>query len=146
MSPSSYNTGHSFHSRIHAPPQHTYTTPNGGNYVEKMKQLDGWIGDILTEVDTLGIADNTIIVIMGDNGHFTKYSPQSGFTAMIFRGGKADTTEGGVRVDAFVRWPDMIEADAIVSDVFQVSDLFTTLARLAGAEDSTPDRPHRRWR
>lgn len=116
----------------------TYTTPNGGNYVEKMKQLDGWIGDILTEVDTLGIADNTIIVIMGDNGHFTKYSPQSGFSAMIFRGGKAYTTEGGVRVDAFVRWPNMIEADAIVSDVFQVSDLFTTLARLAGAEALLP--------
>ena len=31
---------------------------------------------------------------MGDNGHFTKYSPGSGFTAMIFKGGKGDSTEG----------------------------------------------------
>ncbi len=89
-----------------------YTTPNGGTFVESMKQLDGWIGELMEEVDRLGIADNTVIVIMGDNGHFTKYSSGSGFTPMIYRGGKAATTEGGVRVDAFVRWPQMIDADS----------------------------------
>ncbi len=115
-----------------------YTTPNGGTYVESMKQLDGWIGEIMAEMETLGIADNTIVVIMGDNGHFTKYSPASGFTPLIYRGGKADATEGGVRVDAFVRWPGIIEADSIVGDIVQVSDLFTTLARFAGATDGIP--------
>ena len=115
-----------------------YTTPNGGNYVEKMKLLDSWIGDILDEVDKLGVADNTIVVIMGDNGHFTKYSPQSGFSAMVFRGGKGDTTEGGVRVDAFVRWPGMIEADSVVGDIIHVTDLFTTLSRFGGATDKIP--------
>ncbi|MGI9365214.1 MAG: sulfatase-like hydrolase/transferase, partial [Rhizobiaceae bacterium] len=103
-----------------------YTTPNGGTYVEKMKILDGWIGDLLTELETLGLADNTIVAIMADNGHFTKYSPQSGFTPMIFRGGKGSTLEGGIRVDAFVRWPGMIEADSVVNDIVHVSDLFTT--------------------
>lgn len=116
----------------------TYTTPNGGTYVEKMKKLDGWIGDILGEVDDLGLAENTIVVLMGDNGHFTKYSPGSGYTAMIFKGGKADSTEGGVRVDAFVRWPGMIEEDSIVNDIVHVADLYTTLSVLAGAEDKIP--------
>lgn len=45
-------------------------------------------------MDQLGVADNTIVVLMGDNGHFTKYAPQSGFTPMIFRGDEGDTTEG----------------------------------------------------
>jgi len=115
-----------------------YTTPNGGNYVEKMKLVDKWIGELMTEMDTLGVADNTLVVIMGDNGHFTKYSPQSGYTPMIFRGGKGYTTEGGVRVDAFVRWPKMIEADTVVGDIVHVSDLYTTIARLAGATDKIP--------
>jgi len=115
-----------------------YTTPNGGTYVEKMKLLDTWIGEIMNEMDVLGITDNTILVVMGDNGHFTKYSPESGFTPMIFRGGKADTTEGGVRVDAWVRWPGMIEADSIVGDIIHVTDLFTSLARLGGAADRIP--------
>ncbi|MFC1657080.1 sulfatase-like hydrolase/transferase [Candidatus Moduliflexota bacterium] len=115
-----------------------YTTPNGGTYVEKMKLLDSWIGDIMKEMETLGIADNTVVIVMGDNGHFTKYSPGSGYTPMIFRGGKGDTTEGGVRVDAFVRWPGMVEADSIVGDMVHVTDLFTTLARLGGAADRIP--------
>jgi len=115
-----------------------YTTPNGGRYVEKMKLVDQWIGELMAEMDKLGIADNTIVVIMGDNGHFTKYSPQSGYTPMVFRGGKGYTTEGGVRVDAFVRWPDMIESDSVVGDMVHVSDLFTTFARLGGATDEIP--------
>jgi arylsulfatase len=115
-----------------------YTTPNGGVYVEKMKLLDGWIGELMAEMETLGIVDNTLVVIMGDNGHFTKYSSGSGFTPMIYRGGKGDTTEGGIRVDAFARWPGMIEAGSIVGDIIHVSDLFTTLSRLAGASNQIP--------
>ena len=115
-----------------------YTTPNGGVYVEKMKLLDEWVGEIMTEMDTLGVTDNTVVIIMGDNGHFTKYSPQSGFTPMIFRGGKGDSTEGGVRVDAFVRWPGMIGEHEIVGDTVHVTDLFTSLARLGGATDKIP--------
>ncbi len=115
-----------------------YTTPNGGTFVESMKQLDGWIGEIMAEMGTLGIVDNTVVVIMGDNGHFTKYSPGSGFTPMIYKGGKAATTEGGVRVDAFVRWPSMIEADSVVADIVHVADLFTSLARFGGVTDKIP--------
>ena len=81
------------HRRVHHPERRYY--------VEKMKLVDQWIGEIMAEMDELGVADNTIVIVMGDNGHFTKYSPQSGYTPMIFRGGKGSTTEGGVRVDAF---------------------------------------------
>jgi arylsulfatase len=115
-----------------------YTTPNGGTYVEKMKLVDQWIGELMAEMERLGIADNTLVIVMGDNGHFTKYSPQSGYTPMIFRGGKGSTTEGGVRVDAFVRWPGMIEADSVAGDIVHVTDLFTTIARLGGATDGIP--------
>jgi arylsulfatase len=116
----------------------TYTTPNGGTYVEKMKLLDQWIGEIMDEMDALGIADNTLLIVMGDNGHFTKYSTGSGFTPMVFRGGKGYTTEGGVRVDAFARWPGMIDEYDIVGDIVHVSDLFTSIARLGGAMDKIP--------
>jgi arylsulfatase len=115
-----------------------YTTPNGGTYVEKMKLVDKWIGELMAEMDKLGIADNTLVIVMGDNGHFTKYSPQSGYTPMIFKGGKGETTEGGVRVDAFVRWPGMIEADSVTGDIVHVTDLFTTIARLGNAYDKIP--------
>ncbi|MEM9395764.1 MAG: sulfatase-like hydrolase/transferase [Pseudomonadota bacterium] len=111
---------------------------NGGLYADKLQLLDEYLGVLFDEMETLGVADNTIVVLMGDNGHFTKYSPQSGFTPMIFRGGKGDTTEGGVRVDAFIRWPGMIEADSMVNNIIHVSDLYTTLSRMAGAEAFIP--------
>lgn len=115
-----------------------YTTANGGIYVEKMKLVDQWIGELTSEMDALGIADNTLLVIMGDNGHFTKYSTGSGYTPMIFQGGKGSTKEGGVRVDAFVRWPGMIQGDTVAGDIIHVSDLFTTIARLGDGMDEIP--------
>ena len=111
---------------------------NGGLYVDKMQLLDQWLGDLFTKMEELGVSDNTVVVVMGDNGHFTKYAPQSGFTPMIFAGGKGDTTEGGVRVDAFIRWPGMIEADGLLNSIIHVSDLYTTLSRFAGAGQYIP--------
>jgi arylsulfatase A-like enzyme len=49
-------------------PDNLQSTDNGGSWVARMQELDGWIGEILKEVDNLGIAENTVIVIMGDNG------------------------------------------------------------------------------
>lgn len=113
-------------------------SPNGGLYADKLQLLDRYLGDLFSRMEDLGIAESTIVVLMGDNGHFTKYSPQSGFTPMVFRGGKGDTTEGGVRVDAFIRWPGLINADSMINNIIHVSDLYTTLARFAGAEEFIP--------
>ena len=53
-------------------------------------------------------------------------------------GGPDDFLEGGVRVNAFVRWPEVIEAGSRVKDITHVSDLFTTFARLGNAETGIP--------
>jgi arylsulfatase len=113
-------------------------TPNGGSWVSRMQQLDGWIGDILDEVEKLGIADNTVIAIMGDNGPMKQALGSSGFTDMVYRGYKGTTTEGGVRVNAFVRWSGVIKAGSVAGDMIHVSDLYTTIARMTGATDNIP--------
>ncbi len=115
-----------------------YTTPNGGVQVESLRQLDENIGEILASIDALGIADNTIVVVMGDNGAMMQAIPLSGFSDMIYRGGKGHTTEGGIRVDAFIRWPEVIEADSVVGDIVHVSDFYTTFARAAQATQYIP--------
>lgn len=113
-------------------------TENRGSWVESMQVLDGWIGDLLAEVDNLGIADNTIVIAMGDNGAMGQGLPHTGFSDMIYRGFKGETTEGGIRVSAFIRWPDVIEAGSIAGDMVHVSDLYTTIANVAGATDHIP--------
>jgi arylsulfatase len=111
---------------------------NGGFHAEKLQLIDGWIGQIFDEVDRLGIADNTLVVLMADNGLMYHYEGTSGLTQLIYRGGKTNHLEGGVRVDAFARWPGVIEAGSAAGDIVHVTDLFTTFARVAQATKYIP--------
>lgn len=115
-----------------------YNTLNGGTMADILVEVDEWIGDIIQEVDTLGIAENTVIIVMGDNGPFLQYEGPTGQSDRIYRGGKTDHLEGGVRVNAWVKWKGVIEAGSFAEDIFHVSDLFTTLARLGNAMDGIP--------
>lgn len=56
----------------------------------------------------------------------------------IFRGGKGDFLEGGVRVPAFAWWPGVIKPGQLVGDILHVSDLFTTFAAIANATQYIP--------
>lgn len=112
---------------------------NGGHFAEKLQRLDGMLGELFDEVDKLGIADNTVVVLMADNGLMHQYpSYTSGLNELIYRGGKTNHLEGGVRVDAFVRWPGVIEAGSAAGDIVHVSDLYTTFARLGQAIEHIP--------
>ena len=112
---------------------------NGGHFAEKLQRLDGMLGEVIDKVDELGIAENTLIVLMADNGLMHLYpSYTSGLNELIYRGGKTDHLEGGVRVDAFVRWPGVIEAGSAAGDIVHVSDLYTTFARLGQAKQYIP--------
>ena len=111
---------------------------NGGFHAEKLQLIDGWLGDIFDEVDRLGIAENTLIVLMADNGLMYHYEGTSGLSQLIYRGGKTQHLEGGVRVDAFVRWPGVIEAGSAAGDIIHVTDLYTTFARVAQATEYIP--------
>lgn len=115
-----------------------FNTVNGGSWAEAVVKVDSWIGEIMDEVDRLGIADNTIIMVMGDNGTMTQYMGLTGMSDRIYRGGKGEHLEGGIRVNAFIRWPGAIEAGSYAEDIVHVSDLFTTFARLGNAEKGIP--------
>ncbi len=111
---------------------------NGGFMADKLELLDDWFGELLDEVDELGVADNTLVVFMADNGLMYHYEGTSGLSQLIYRGGKTDFTEGGIRVDAYARWPGAIEAGTKAADIIHVSDLFTTFARVAQADQHIP--------
>jgi arylsulfatase A-like enzyme len=113
-------------------------TLNGGTVAQSIVEVDRWVGEIVAEIESLGIADNTIIMVMGDNGPFMQYAAISGQSDRVYRGGKADSLEGGVRVNAYIRWPAGIEAGSNAGDIIHVSDLFTTFAQFADAMDEVP--------
>ncbi len=113
-------------------------TPNCGRWVNAMALVDQYVGEILDEIEKLGIQDNTLVVVMGDNGPMKQDLPASGYTDWIFRGTKGTALEGGHRVGAFARWPGVIDQGSIIGDMIFVGDLYTTFARIAGATDAIP--------
>jgi arylsulfatase A-like enzyme len=101
--------------------------------------IDPFIGKIMAKLEELGIAENTLVIAMADNGPMTHNPPPGlGMAETIYRGGKGDFLEGGVRVPAFAWWPGVIEPGQIVGDIIHETDLFTTFARLAGATQYIP--------
>lgn len=111
---------------------------NGGFHAEKLQVIDGFLGEIFDKVDALGIAENTMVVLMADNGLMYHYEGLSGLSQLIYRGGKTQHLEGGVRTDAFIRWPAAIAPGSAAGDIVHVSDLFTTFARVADATQYIP--------
>ncbi|MCV6598036.1 MAG: sulfatase-like hydrolase/transferase [Mangrovicoccus sp.] len=111
---------------------------NGGFHADKLQLLDGWIGALLAKLEETGEAENTLVMLMADNGLMYHYEGPSGLNQLIYRGGKTQHLEGGVRTDAFIRWPAAIEPGSAAGDIIHVSDLFTTFARIGGGSEFIP--------
>ncbi len=112
-------------------------TANRGFLPEALQRFDPWVGQLKEHLNKLGIAENTLVILMADNGPFTHNGPP-GSTETLYAGGKGDFTEGGVRVPAIAWWPGTIKAGQLSADIIHETDLFTTFARLAGATDNIP--------
>lgn len=112
-------------------------TISRGFLQEGLARLDPFIGTMMERLKTLGISENTLVLFMGDNGPMTHNGPP-GMVETLYRGGKGDYLEGGVRVAAMASWPGMIEPGQIIGDIVHITDLFTTFARLGGATEHIP--------
>ena len=112
-------------------------TVNGSMIHEFLVGFDNWIPTLLQTLKDEGVEENTLVILMADNGPMTHFGPP-GMAETLYRGGKGDFTEGAVRVPFLVRWPGVIDPNQIVGDIIHITDLFTTFATLAGATDKIP--------
>ncbi len=102
----------------------------------EMAMHNDHVKQLLSALKAEGIAENTLVVWISDNGPMYAFYPTSGYSWL--RGSKGDVYEGGVRVPAMAWWPGMIEAGQSPTDILHLTDLFTTAARVAGATDKIP--------
>jgi arylsulfatase len=112
-------------------------TASGGVLQEALARMDVFVGTLMDTLKKLGIADNTLVVLMGDNGPMVHNGPP-GMEEALYRGGKGDYLEGGVRVPAMAWWPGTIAPNQTVGDIIHETDLFTTFAHLGGAMKNIP--------
>jgi len=106
-----------------------------GEMADSLAELDHRVGQIVDEVDALGIAGDTLVIFASDNGPEFR-DPWRG-TAGYWRGTYHTAMEGGLRAPAIFRWPGRIAPGRVSDEIVHVSDLFTTLAAIVDA--ATPD-------
>lgn len=113
-------------------------TSRNGKYGDTIEELDWSTGEILDTLEELGLQEGTLVIWTADNGapppRGTKHHGSYGPLAPRVR---YDAAEGGVRVPFIVRWPERIRPGTVCREIATNMDLFTTLAKLAGADVPT---------
>ena len=106
-------------------------------YKDCIVEMDDILGRLVKTLDDTGQLENTLIFVLSDNGPMMEPWPDAGYTP--FRGGIGSTWEGGVRVPAVAYWKGMIEPGQESDGLFDLADLFTTSAALAGVQYRPPE-------
>jgi arylsulfatase A-like enzyme len=101
--------------------------------VALVEHLDDAVGRVLTALETLGLAENTVVAFTGDNGGSLPHRQNND----PWRDGKQSHYDGGLRVPFMVRWPNHVQPGSRSDYAGLVFDLFPTFIELAGAETST---------
>jgi arylsulfatase A len=122
----------------------TYRAPEPGHkgdpryFPDMLTYLDKQIGTMLRTLDELGIAENTLVLFLADNGTDRDLLNLWGDGRQV-AGGKGTMTDRGSRVPLLVRWPGHIQPGSTCEDLVDLSDIFPTLCELTGAK--LPDQP-----
>jgi arylsulfatase len=101
-----------------------------GLTADGMVEHDDMVGQLLKQLDDLGIANNTIVIWTTDNGAEVFSWPDGGTTP--FHGEKNTSWEGGYRVPAVMRWPGVIKPGTEINDIVSHEDWVPTLVAAAG--------------
>lgn len=115
--------------------EHYKKAAGGKNEKEILKaamaeELDIGVGRLLNHLDALGIANDTYVIYMSDNG--------SGGHGRVLRGGKGGLWEGGIRVPCIIRGPGIVPGTTN-SVRITGTDLLPTFAAIGRSAVELPD-------
>ena len=108
------------------------------NYAAMVTRLDTDVGRLLALVKELGLDENTLVMLAGDNG--SSFQPNSELgrhfqqAANGLRGFKRELYEGGLRQAALARWPGTVPSGRVSDEPWAFWDFLPTVAELAGAK------------
>ncbi len=97
---------------------------------DAIEELDWSVGQVLSKLEELGLAEDTFVLFTSDNG------PARG-SAGPLRGRKGSTYEGGMREPTIAWWPGTVPAGVSYDGVASTMDVLPTFAALAGTTAPT---------
>ena len=114
-----------------ADPQLANCTTKRGLFGDSLALLDRSVGRLHAVLDELQISEQTLTIYTADNGGSLHWGILGGTNGNL-RCGKGTLWEGGVRVPAIVRWPNMVAPNSVVSALTSSLDWFFTFSALSG--------------
>jgi arylsulfatase A-like enzyme len=147
-----YAAFNAVHYPMHAPQKYVKRFPDLPKerqmYAAMLSAADDAVGRIVEAIDRSGRRDNTLIVLLGDNGATTEKRAglnneyaTAGSNAP-FRGHKFSTFDGGMHVPALMNWPGHVPSRKVIHETLMTADIFPTVCGLTGAslpQDRTID-------
>ncbi len=105
-------------------------------YAAMVSRLDRHVGEVMETLQKLGIEKNTLVIFTSDNGpHYEGgINPDMFNSNGIYRGGKRDLYEGGIRAPMIASWPGKIEKGSKTDHISGFWDVMPTLAQVAGIQ------------
>lgn len=101
-----------------------------GIYGDVIEEIDWAVGEILKTLKKEGVADNTIVWFISDNGPWI-IKKEHGGSSGLFRDGKGSTWEGGVRVPCIAYCPGIVPK-SVNDRIVTAMDVYATNAWLGG--------------
>jgi len=113
-------------------PEADYNKGSRETYVAMVERMDEGIGALSRALQDNGVAQNTLVIFMSDNGatNMGRNTP--------FSGNKGNVFEGGIRVPCAVKWPGVLPQGAISHQPCMTMDFSSSIIRAAGAEAPRP--------
>lgn len=97
-----------------------------------VRYMDKLVGRMKTKVNELGVAENTLIIFIGDNG--TDRDVTSMFEGNVWHGNKGYTTDAGTHVPMIAWWPGTIAKESVNKNLIDFTDFLPSLLEVAGED------------
>jgi len=102
-------------------PDHPVAREDWATYLNSIHVMDQYIGKILKRLDDEGLADNTAVIFIGDNGQ-------------CHVRGKQWLYDGGIHIPLLVRWPGKLGTGQVCDHLVSAIDISATVLKIAGIE------------
>ncbi len=100
-------------------------------YAGMVQSVDESVGRVMKKLEELGVADNTVVIFMSDNGGLST-SEGSPTSNVPLRAGKGWLYEGGIREPMIIKWPGVVKPGSVCSEPVTSTDFYPTMLEMAG--------------
>lgn len=107
------------------------TDQSNCKYASMVESMDDSVGQIMDQLETLGLLENTLVIFTADNGGLTWHEVTSNYPLM---GGKSFSHEGAYRVPFIASWKGRIKPRQLNDTRIVGMDIYPTILQAAGLE------------